>query len=202
MSVRLQTTLDFAGAIYIDNRLKMNRYTVLVNLYPNIADADAINIAMDRLKMFVYSELADAVFIHQSDNEKAEVLNILGLNIVTLPEEPVDQIIGLMLYCKLNAVMEGVMVIDALDIRSYLGDDITYQFEEGDPLGPLAEDGWWHEPDTTHNNVPQEPAGENVVKVPVNGWVKYGLLWTADADAKPKDASTVVFGKFTKDADK
>ena len=61
---------------------------------------------MERLKAFVYGELANAVFVGPADAEKADMLNILGVNAVLLPDEPVDQIIGIMLYCKLNAIME------------------------------------------------------------------------------------------------
>jgi hypothetical protein len=36
---------------------------------------------------------------------------MMGINVTTLPEEPVDQIIGMMLYYKLNAIMEGRMIV-------------------------------------------------------------------------------------------
>jgi hypothetical protein len=198
MNVRLQTNLEFPAGIYYDDRLRMNRYSVSVQLCTATADHEQINIAMDRLKMFVYSELADTVFINQEDAERAQVMDILGINITTLPEEPIDQIVGLMLYSKLNAVMEGRMFVEQLNISSLLGDDVTYLHDMEDAVGPFQTDGWWHASDTSHNSFVNIETQENVVKVPTTGWGKYNLNWHDSATASP--GKTVTFGKMTKDA--
>jgi len=198
MNVRLQTNLEFPAGIYYDDRLRMNRYTVSVQLCTATADHEQINIAMDRLKMFVYSELADTVFINQEDAERAQVMDILGINITTLPEDPIDQIVGLMLYSKLNAVMEGRMFIEQLNISSLLGDDVTYLHDMEDAVGPFQADGWWHLNDTSHNSFINIETQENVVKVPTTGWGKYNLNWHDLTTSQP--GKTVTFGKLTGDA--
>jgi hypothetical protein len=198
MNVRLQTNLEFPAGIYYDDRLRMNRYSVSVQLCTATADHEQINIAMDRLKMFVYSELADTVFINQEDAERAQVMDILGINITTLPEEPIDQIVGLMLYSKLNAVMEGRMFIEQLNISSLLGDDVTYLHDMEDAVGPFQADGWWHLNDTSHNSFVNIETQENVVKVPTTGWGKYSLNWHDSATSQP--GKTVTFGRLTGDA--
>ena len=198
MNVRLQTNLEFPAGIYYDDRLRMNRYSVSVQLCTATADHEQINIAMDRLKMFVYSELADTVFINQEDTERAQVMDILGINITTLPEEPIDQIVGLMLYSKLNAVMEGRMFVEQLNISSLLGDDVTYLHDMEDAVGPFQADGWWHLSDTSHNSFVNIETQENVVKVPTTGWGKYSLNWHDLITSQP--GKTVTFGKLTSDA--
>jgi hypothetical protein len=198
MNVRLQINLEFPAGIYYDDRLRMNRYSVSVQLCTATTDHEQINIAMDRLKMFVYSELADTVFVNQEDAERAQVMDLLGINVTTLPEEPIDQIVGLMLYCKLNAVMEGRMFVEQLNISSLLGDDVTYLHDMEDAVGPFQAEGWWHLSDTSHNSFVSIETQENVVKVPTTGWGKYNLNWHDSVTSTP--GKTVAFGKLTSDA--
>jgi hypothetical protein len=195
MNVRLQTNLEFSAGIYYNDTLRINRYTVSLRLCTATSDHEQINIAMDRVKMFVYSELADTVFINQNDLERAQLLYLMGINVTTLPEEPIDQIVGLMLYCKLNAVMEDRMLIETLDISSLLGDDVVYLYETGDPIGPFQSDGWWQLSDTSHNAVEVVTTQENIVKVPTTGWNKYNLNWH-DAN-NGNTGKTVSFGKLS-----
>lgn len=199
MNIKLQVNLDFPAGIYLDDQLRINRYAITVQLCTATADHAHINIAMDRLKMFVYSELADTVFINQADAERAQVLDLVGINMTTLPEEPIDQIVGLMLYCKLNAVMENRMLVEQLSISSLLGDDVTYLHDMEDAVGPFESDGWWNLSDTSHSSFEISETQENVVKVPATGWSKYNLNWADPVESKP--GKTVAFGKIHNDAD-
>lgn len=193
MNVRLQYDLDFAAGIYYDNSLQINQYSVSLNLVTKTTDAEETNIAMNRIKCFVWSELEHTVFINQAHQEKAELMSLLGINVTTLPEEPVDQIIGMMLYCKLNAIMEGRMVVTSLDIQSTLGDQVWYLHDEEDALGPFANDGWWTLPSVQHETIEVDPVAENVVKVTTTGWQEYGLEWPEEVK---HTANTVVYANF------
>jgi hypothetical protein len=153
---------------------------------------------MERLKMFVYSELADTVFVNQVDVDRVQIMDLLGLNTTTLPEEPIDQIVGLMLYCKLNAVMEGRMIVEQLNISSLLGDDVTYLHDMEDAVGPFQAEGWWNLSDTSHNSFDNIETEQNVVMVPTTGWGKYNLNWADLSESKP--GKTVAFGKLSSDA--
>jgi len=177
MNVRLQYDLDFLAGIYYDDRLQMNSYSVSMSLLTKTADAVNTNIAMDRLKIFIHGEMANTVFVNQALGERAEMLHIIGANVTTLPEDPVDQIVGMMLYYKLNAIMEDRMVITGLDISSALGDGVWYQHDEEDSAGPFAKDGWWHESSTQHETIEPQAVPNNVVKVISTGWHEMGLDW-------------------------
>ena len=200
MNVRLQYDLDFLAGIYYDDRLQLNSYSVSMSLLTKTVDAVNTNIAMDRLKMFMHGELANTVFVNQDLQERAEMLKIMGVNVTTLPEEPVDQIVGMMLYYKLNAIMEGRMALTRLDLMSALGDSVWYQHDaDEDSPGPFRAEGWWHEPSVQHDTVVQGDAGDNVVKVIPNAWIEYGLTWPEDTPEPT--ANTVVFANFTKNED-
>ena len=194
MNVRLQYDLEFLAGIYYDDQLQINNYEVSINLLTKTADSASTNIAMERLKAFVHGVLESTVFINQANQERAEFLQMIGCNVTTLPEEPVDQIIGMMLYYKLNAVMENRMVINSLDLASRLGDGVWYQHDEEDVAGPFAVDGWWYKSSTQHETIEREETPRNVVKVISTGWHEMALEWPENT--LPPSDNTVVYGKF------
>lgn len=187
--------MEFLAGIYYEDQLQMNRYTVSLSLLTKSKDSASTNVAMDRAKAFVYGALESTVFINQNNMERAEQLQALGVNVTTLPEEPVDQIIGMMLYYKLNAVMEDRMDVTAIDLASTLGDSVWYQHDEEDPAGPFAADGWWHRASMQHETIEPTSVPDNVVKVMSTGWYEMGLDWP---EATAPGANTVVFANFPK----
>ena len=194
MNVRLQYDLELPAGIYFDDRLQINQYNINMSLMTKSADPRSTNIAMDRIKAFIYGELDSTIFITEKNQQQADALSALGVNVTTLPEEPVDQIVGMMLYYKLNAIMEGRMTITQLEISSSLGDNVWYLHDEEDLSGPFASDGWWHQSTVQHETITTQP--NKVVKVVPNAWIEYGLMWPEDA--VPSTKSTIVYGKFTK----
>ena len=196
MNVRLQYDLEFLAGIYYQDSLQINSYDVSINMLTKTKDPASTNIAMDRVKAFVYGMLENTVFINQANMERAEFLQMIGCNVTTLPEEPVDQIIGMMLYYKLNAIMEDRMVITNLDISSKLGDGVWYQHDEEDVAGPFSPEGWWHKSSTQHDTIETEEVDDNVVKVISTGWYEMDLEWPENA--APPTANTVVYANFPK----
>jgi hypothetical protein len=195
MNVRLQYDLEFTAGIYYEDRLQMNHYSVNLQLLTQTSDAAGTNVAMDRVKYFTQANLAHSVLINSNLIERAELMDALGIATTTLPEDPVDQIIGMMLYTKFNAIMEGRMIVTALDICSVLGDSVWYQHDTEDPVGPFANPGWWHEPTPQHNELSASQNG-NVVKLSNNHWREYGLEW-ADLPTGPVN-TTIVYANFAK----
>jgi uncharacterized protein YndB with AHSA1/START domain len=106
----------------------------------------------------------------------------------------------MMLYYKLNAIMEGRMTVTRLDLSSVLGDSVWYQHDaEEDSPGPFRAEGWWHEPTVQHNTIEADGLAANVLKVVPNAWIEYGLTWPEDTPEPT--ANTVVFANFTRNED-
>jgi hypothetical protein len=194
MNVRLQYDLDFLAGVYYEDQLQMNRYTVSLNLLTKTKDSASTNIAMDRAKAFVHGALESTVFINQANVERAEFMQMIGINVTTLPQEPVDQIVGMMLYYKLNAVMEDRMTVTGLDIASALGDNVWYQHDEEDLSGPFAEDGWWYRASMQHESIERDPEPGNIVKVMSTGWYELDLEWPENTTLAGDN--TVVYVNF------
>jgi hypothetical protein len=98
-----------------------------------------------------------------------------------------------MLFCKLNAITEGQIVISQLDISSSLGDDVWYQQTTDDELGPFGQPGWWHSRGCQKHNL-GAAVEDNVVKVAATGWHEYDLDWPEVGG----QSSTVVKPNFRK----
>ena len=194
MNVRLQYDLDFLAGIYYEDQLQMNRYTVSLNLLTKTKDSVSTNIALDRAKAFVHGALESTVFINQANMERAEFMQMMGIRVTTLPEEPVDQIVGMMLYYKFNAIMEDRTTVTGLDIASSRGDNVWYQHDEEDLSGPFAEDGWWHRASMQHESIERDPEPGNIVKVMSTGWYELNLEWPENT--APVSDNTVVFANF------
>jgi len=169
-----------------------------MQLCTHLADTHQVNIALERLKCFVYTELENTVFIDRADESRAEMLAVLGVNVTTLPADPVDQVVGIMLYCKLNAIMEGRMTVDSLNIASQLGDQVWYLHDAEDSLGMFAVDGWWHSPSAQHHTLTLDAYPDNVIQVAPSAWIEHGLLWPEATTES--SGNTVVFGNFPKNA--
>lgn len=199
MNIKLQYEMDFLAGIWYNNQLQMNHYNLHISLVTNSHNAKDTNIAMDRMKYFVLAMMQHTIFVNQEQVGVAEIMKSLGINVTTLPGEPVDQMVGMMLYCKLNAIMENRMTITALDINSVLGDSVWYRHDAEDSLGPLEHAGWWTQATTQHDTVDLEPAGDNVVKVTNQGWYDVGLEWE-DPTELPT-ANTIVYVNFGRNED-
>ena len=79
MNVRLQYDFDFLAGIYFEDRLQLNSYSISINLLTKTIDAASTNIAMERLKFFLQTQIDGTVFINQADMPKAELLYMIEI---------------------------------------------------------------------------------------------------------------------------
>ncbi len=190
--------MDWRAGIWFEHRLQMNSYSVTVDLMTNTRDQNQQIIAMARLKHFVYLELDSTVFVNQNNHDAIDNLTKAGINVTTLPEDPIDQIIGIMLFYKLNAIMEDRILVRALDIASDLGDQVHYLHSDQESTLNNFGLGWWYETGPGHGNTKKSNVKKNVVKLQRSPtWLDFDLDWQSDNHAVDNTVSTIV--KFHKD---
>lgn len=203
MNVRLQYSIDFMAGCYFDGMLRMNNYRVRLWMMTTTMDGESHNVAFDRIKFFIADSLESSVFINGSNEEQCKLLANAGVKITTLPDEPVDQLIGIMLYCKLNAICEDRMIIGEVEISSELGGEVTYMHSDEEPIGPYDQKGWWHNANLMHyNNKISET--ENIMSLgAISSWRELELQWPEDDEPSSEDTgNTIVFVNFNKDETK
>ena len=197
MNVRLKYDFPFTAGIYHNGSFYMNNYTLRVLMATVSEDPDDQTTAFERLKHFIYTCMESTVFIDANETEQCNRYVQAGLNITTMPGAPVDQLIGIMLYHKLNAVMENRMIVFETELSSAVGEYMVYLHSEEETTVGYVQPEWWDTADLTHNEF--APANlDNVVAIPqATPWRDLDLEWT-DEIAGEESGNVVVFADFKK----
>jgi hypothetical protein len=194
MNVRLQKTLHFTAGVWYDNSLQMNNYVARINLFTNSTDPVSQNTAFERLKYFVYYELDSSILLDQGQSEQGSQFVSSGLRITTMPGAPFDQLVGIMLYYKLNAIMEQRLVITDVEISSSMGENLVYLHDEDEDTTDIVKPKWWTTTDLLHSDSDPAPSGKVVAINRVKTWRELELDWPVDVTVDP--GNIVVFADF------
>jgi len=195
---RLKKTLSWSAGLVYQDEFYVNHYEAAVSLVTVSRDSDQQNIAYERIKFWTQRVMDGAIFLAH-DDARLSVWQDTGARIIVLPDEPVDQIIGIMLYLKLNLIMENRMVITDIEISSLVGDHTSYLHSHGEGLGEgLEKSGWWTDPRPVWSDVVVKKTSGKIVSLSKSmEWSEHGLAW--DMPAPSND--TVVFARFPKNED-
>ena len=195
MNVRLKHHMTWTAGVYYGGQMRMNHYTATLYMTTNSTDPANHNTAFERIKYFVYNELDSTIFINSDEQDQCRLFVEAGLNVTTMPGDPVDQLIGIMLYYKLDAVMEGQILMDEVEISSVMGENMIYLHSENENANIVSIPDWWTSPDPVHcdSNLVN---GDKVLKLPyASAWRELDLTWTADT-VDTDTGNIVVFADF------
>jgi len=196
---RLKKTLSWYSGLVYQDQFYINHYDAEINLTTVSLSSEEQNIAYERIKFWTQYIMDGAIFIAHDDVRLPQWQDT-NTRIMVLPDEPVDQIIGIMLYLKLNSIMENRMVVTDISISSVVGDNTGYLHSHGEGLGKgLEQNGWWTDSrpvwsDTTTKKTP----GKIVNLAKSMEWSEHELAW----DTPNQSHDTVVFAQFPKNEDK
>jgi hypothetical protein len=192
MNVRIAQLLSINAGSWYDGSLEMNQYTIKLWMVTQTISAEEQNIAFRRAKQFIYGQLENTIFINANDPKCAEFVQA-GLDITTLPGDPADQLIGIMLFHKLNAIMEDR--IRLLEVEISAGDAVIYLHGENETSEELIQPSWWMSADLTHNDFVLANS-ENILSIPQStSWRDLDLSWP-DAPTSDVSGNIVVFADF------
>ena len=202
MNIRLRHSFNFlAGVCHSAGQIDFNEYDLTLDLITNTVDSIEQNIAFDRIAHYVDNIVTNGIFIEAKSPEVATLHNA-GFRVITLPEVPYDQIVGLALYTKLTAIMEERMFITDTEIASRLGKGVPYLHAAEESTGPFELPGWWNDPGITYFDKKLSLANNKVVKLvkKKESWRDYNLDWAAGTelagDTADQTESNVVIVKF------
>jgi hypothetical protein len=198
MNVRLQYTFHFTAGVHWSGELIMNGYHLTVYMVTNVRESELTTTAFERLKYFINEEVDSTVFINSDEQEACRLYTAAGIKITTLPKDPVDQIVGVMLFHKLNAIMEDRISILETELSSHLGDNMTYLHSENENTEDIEIPKWWTTPDLTHYELEFQDGDHVFTLAPGNYsvWSELGLDWPNDT---PKETGNIVFADFGRD---
>lgn len=196
MSARIQRSFDLLACAQFNSEFFVNYYDFDITFNVGTENIEEQNIALERIKCYLEVYLQNSVFVQDADDEAIEKLLAAGLKVCVLPEEPYDQIVGIMLLQKINAITEGRLVATDISITSHMSDGVTcfHAIEENN--GPFALKGWWYDSAPTINGL--KPKNKKVVKLSksVNDWAEFNLEW--EDTPKTQTTSEIVIVSFDK----
>jgi hypothetical protein len=198
MNVRIAQLLSFTAGAWYDDALEMNQYTVKLWMITQSENTLEQTIAFSRMKHFVYTQIDSTIFV-DSANAKAQEFSQAGIDVTTMPGDPADQLIGIMLFHKLNAIMEGRIAVVEVEISA--GDAVVYLHGENETSESLEQPNWWHSADLDHSDISNDP--DNVVSLhPEAAWRDVGLAWPSEETAVDSATGNVVsFADIKNDAE-
>jgi len=198
MNVRLEHQFQFTAGTYLDDTLQMNNYYIKLEMITQTIDGVEQNIALDRMRHMMFNHFQNCVFVNITDTDAIDRFQSADINVVILPETPVDQIIGIMLYCKMNAIMQDRLFITQLKISSDLGQNLWYLQNEEEDVGPFEELGWWHTADP--NTFEKNTNYSNIIRLQkTDSWHDYHLEWDDELLIKDDNSTVLAFGKDEKE---
>lgn len=195
MNVRLRHDMMFIAGVYYGDEMRMNTYNLRLWLTTNSAEPADHNIAFERIKYFVYHELDSTILINSAHQAQCQNYARAGLKITTMPGEPVDQLVGLMLYYKLNAIMEDCIVIDETEISSSMGENMVYLHCTGETTNIETQPDWWTSADTVHCDQELIDSDNIVIMPQARTWRDLDLAWSGQESVE-ETGNIVVFADF------
>jgi hypothetical protein len=192
MNVRIAQLFCFNAGAWYGDELEMNQYTIKLWLVTKSMDLLEQNIAFCRARHFIHNQIENSIFMNSNDPKCSEFVR-LGLNITTLPGDPADQLVGIMLFHKLNSIMEDR--IRLLEIEISTGDAVVYLHGEDETAEFLERPDWWATSDLVHSDY-AAPDSNNVVAIPQSTvWRDLDLAWPDDPNGDDS-GNVVVFADF------
>lgn len=177
MSARIEKDFEFLAGVYFEKTYMMNLYSM--SLYMDIhTDNDKEQLtAIERLHYFLQNFIEHSVFVNQNEKSQIALFEKAGLTVLTLPEDPYDQIVGLILLRKFNSIMEGRVAIDEIKFSSKLSADIRFH-NVAEEAEEFDQDTWYNDPTLNIETTKQKTKKDKVVKLSdLDDWNKVGLIW-------------------------
>lgn len=172
-----QTGIHFRGSFYV------NTYEVTLSMLVETESSREQMIAIERLNHFLTNTIQHSLLIQSTETASIKQYKKAGMTICELPEEPLDQVVAMIVLQKLNAIMENRIVVTDITLGSVLSEGIRYNIVAEVAESVMSGDFWWNKPClslcadkvTSHT-------GDNVVKLfDDSEWAELGLTWKEKA---------------------
>ena len=199
MNVRLIKTWQWQSGLVYDDTFYINSYSVATHMHTTTMHDHDHDVAYGRMEHWFQEVMQDSVMI-SADCAVARAYAATGQRLLVFPDQPVDQLVGIMLCVKLNSITEGRLIITDVDLSSVHGADMLYQHNHAEAQGALSAAGWWRDAGPTWHDRTVPTRAAKVVKLRgVADWHSLDLDWQP---CKRSTDSAIVFGDFDRDADK
>lgn len=180
MGVKVEREINFIAGLHFEEQFMINFYEMKVIMDVETDCVREQNIALQRMLWFVENYVQDSIIISAEEIEQIEKYTNAGLKLCIIPEEPYDQVVGMILLNKFNAIMEGRVYITDIIFGSKLSNQMKFITTDEEAQVMFPGDFWWnnHSVNTRDQEKPKNKK-DKVVKLFNNDdeWDMLELTW-------------------------
>lgn len=179
MHTRIEKDAFFQAGVHFGGSFYVNTYELTLSMLVETDSAREQMIAIERLNYFLTDTLQNCLLIQNTETVSIENYKKAGLKICELPKEPLDQVVGMIILQKLNAIMEDRMTVTDLTLGSVLGEGVRYHIVAEVAESVMSGDFWWNKPSFCICTTPfiQAKSGNIVKLFDDSEWAELGLTW-------------------------
>lgn len=140
--------IRFTNIIYLANRLWPNEVDVSLHLTPCDDDPQTQHTTFEKYKYCFHKIFQNSLFV--TNKQEYDIFKNHSSNVIDIPVRPVDQMTGVCMYSKLNAIGGDHLKCSAIEIESWQGENIRFIITENSPeweMLPNDKDQyyWWND---------------------------------------------------------
>jgi len=148
---------NYTNTVLLSERLWPNDTEVTLHLTPKNNDAEAQNITFEKYRYIFAKILQNSIFIGRHKDDYKTFFKYTK-SLIDFPVKPVDQIVGVCLFAKLNAIGGDTLRVNAIDIESWQGENLKFIITNDSPEGEFVPKGvdeyyWWNDPEPNFTNI-------------------------------------------------
>lgn len=181
MNIKLSYNIRFSAVVVDGLQIFPNTYTVKLNMLTGTENRTHQNVALHRVAFFV-NEIFNQSLLISINNPIVTKLSklIKDSQIIKLPDDPYDQIIGMILFDKLSAIAEEKLLFESILIGSHITPELFYTVDDFEIFElENVEKPWWERSDLTVTDDPK-------LLTDTNTWKDLNLDWDANNDDDKK----------------
>lgn len=177
MSAKISKDFGFRSGIYFGDKFLINDFRITLNLLVQTDSIREQNIAMERIEWFLTQKIDSNLFINSEKTKNIDLFRKAGIDIITLPEDPYDQIIGMVLLLKINSILEKKLSATNIAIESLMSDNVKFHIDLETAEAVLSDNNWYNNSSTETNDLANNDYSSKIVKLFDNQWTEIGLTW-------------------------
>lgn len=189
--------MTWTCCVSYDQGHAVNQYLLQIEFGSDTDDENQQTVAYQRIKWWIHEVMQGCVLLNHQDELLPAYLGTRQ-RVLAMPVDPVDDVVALMLYYKLNAIVEQRLSIDRIKLSSDQGDNVWYVHGNDEPPVQIEPTSWWLDsaPTWIDKDCMKFPSQAKVVELERRStWEDLGLGW-ADTDDRPD--GNVIFTNFGK----
>lgn len=181
MASRIIKEMSFLAGLHFEEKFMINLYEFQMNITVHTDDSREQGIAMERIMYLVDGHLSNSVIISETETAQIEKYTEAGHKLCVVPEEPYDQIFGLILLNKFNAIMDGKLEVTDMIFGSKLSDYIKFDISKEEAVAMFPDNSWYNHNNLLLRDVPKKKKEKVVKFCNIDEWAELGLNWKEKA---------------------